>query len=382
MPIMPHAQIKDLVLTGEIAAFSIDTSVYDAQHFGFEAGLLATLTQFKDSEIRFLMVDMVRYEVTEHIKAEAKLVRSQFQNAMKPLLNAWGTSNEVRNRIKELVFGDDTEVERTEERVSRFEEITGSELVCVADYANSKDVVDLYFKKSPPFSERKKEEFPDAFILMALEGWAEENEVKVIVIAKDGDWRQFCEHSPNLVYVDDLSLGLSVFNVNANDALALVKRLIVAGEFGDFLELLCNEMNVESFKISATLEASSSYSYEEDLNEITIDSIEQDIDKVLDGFEAVEFDDGELVVAVNVFCEVSANFSVSFDAWDSVDREYIAIGSDEYGASEYSDFNVLIKFSLNGGDVEISNVELLASYLTFDVGEISPWDSMDQEDVE
>ncbi|MBN3005598.1 DUF4935 domain-containing protein [Chromobacterium alkanivorans] len=379
MPIMSPEQLKEAILTGDVIAFTIDTSIYKAQNFGFEAGLLATLGQFKDSDIRFLMVDMVRYEVTEHLKEEAKLVKSQFQNAMKPLLNAWGTSNDLRNQIKSLVFGEDTEMARTESRVSTFEEGTGSEFVCVADHVESKDIVELYFNKTPPFSERKKEEFPDAFTLKALDGWSESNGGKVIAIAKDGDWKHYCENSPNLIYLDDLSQALSILNVNANDAVALVKRLISEGAFGDFTEYLCGEMNSETYKITAHVDASSYLHFEEELDEITFENIKQDVDAILERFEAVELSGGQLVVAANVTCGVRANFSVSFDAWDGIDREYLSVGSDEYESTLETDFELLIKFSLDDGDVDIAGVELISRYLTFYLGEISPFNSDDED---
>ena len=68
---------------------------------------------------------------------------------------------------------------------------------------NLEDVVDWYFKKEPPFSEKPKE-FPDAFILSALEHYHKEHKANIAVVSADGDFRKSCtlrrfiEHFPSL----------------------------------------------------------------------------------------------------------------------------------------------------------------------------------------
>jgi hypothetical protein len=61
-------------------------------------------------------------------------------------------------------------------------------------------VLDDYFEQRPPFSEKKKSEFPDAFAAAALEAWCKKKSEKILVISGDGDWPIICEGSDVLTY--------------------------------------------------------------------------------------------------------------------------------------------------------------------------------------
>ncbi len=49
----------------------------------------------------------------------------------------------------------------------------------------AKDVFDLYFRRDPPFDKPDSKEFPDAFVVAALDGWCQKNHQKMYVITKD-----------------------------------------------------------------------------------------------------------------------------------------------------------------------------------------------------
>ncbi|MFH4307413.1 PIN domain-containing protein, partial [Acinetobacter baumannii] len=71
---------------------------------------------------------------------------------------------------------------------------------------------------TPPFGKevKKKNEFPDAITLNAIEEWAKQNNKKVLAIACDNDWKSYCEKSENIEYNDDLATVLAYLNtVNA-----------------------------------------------------------------------------------------------------------------------------------------------------------------------
>jgi len=55
------------------------------------------------------------------------------------------------------------------------------------------DVFKLYYKNESPFShlESKKHEFPDAFIVKAIDSWCKKNNEKIIFITKDEDFSSF-----------------------------------------------------------------------------------------------------------------------------------------------------------------------------------------------
>lgn len=65
-------------------------------------------------------------------------------------------------------------------------------------------ILDKYFSKSPPFSEKKKHEFPDAIVLSALENWASANKEMIYLVSKDGDMVNSCLTSSNLVSINSI----------------------------------------------------------------------------------------------------------------------------------------------------------------------------------
>jgi hypothetical protein len=49
----------------------------------------------------------------------------------------------------------------------------------------AKDVFDLYFRRDPPFDKPDSKEFPDAFVVAALDTWCQKNNQNMYVITKD-----------------------------------------------------------------------------------------------------------------------------------------------------------------------------------------------------
>jgi hypothetical protein len=71
-------------------------------------------------------------------------------------------------------------------------------------------VFELYFHTLPPFKDgKKKSEFPDAFVLSALDRWGQIEGSEVWVASSDTDMREGCESFPHLKYIGSLSKLLS-----------------------------------------------------------------------------------------------------------------------------------------------------------------------------
>lgn len=68
------------------------------------------------------------------------------------------------------------------------------------------EVVDWYFKVEPPFGEGKKsKEFPDAFILSALDQYHGEHSANIAVISGDNDFETACKHRRYVAYFPNLN---------------------------------------------------------------------------------------------------------------------------------------------------------------------------------
>ena len=75
---------------------------------------------------------------------------------------------------------------------------------------NLEDVVDWYFRKEPPFSNKPKE-FPDAFILSALEHYHKEHKANIAVVSGDGDFREVCVRRRFIAHFSSLDEYIKAF---------------------------------------------------------------------------------------------------------------------------------------------------------------------------
>ncbi|MFD6211418.1 PIN domain-containing protein [Peribacillus sp. NPDC060253] len=70
----------------------------------------------------------------------------------------------------------------------------------------------MYFKDIPPFSKKKRDEFPDAFSLVALENWFKRQDEKVRIVSDDGDLKNYCEESHTLIYESGCQTPIDSWN--------------------------------------------------------------------------------------------------------------------------------------------------------------------------
>lgn len=384
MPIISIDELKLAVIKGDVGAISIDTSTVEKYQYGFETGLLAKMSQFSRLDTDHLVLDIILHEMKSHLLGQADLVKTQVKNSLKPLGNSWGIEKEKRDEVLKALFGEQTVSERTEKRLQDFLCNTSATILECADLVDLQQVLSRYIETKPPFGnkEAKKNEFPDAIALLALEGWAAKNK-KVIAVSNDGDWKRFCADSDLIYFVDNLAHALSVFQGDADDAAKLFRAALDEGKLGDLDEYLLDAMNSQSDKIRVDFEAAANWYYESELIQITVSANEPLIEQVK-GFEVVEYANNTLVIQTTLTVDVTPQFIVSFDLWDSVDREYVGMGSTTVEATEEMDLNLVITTIFEDGQITIDSAELLPEGIVMDFGEIEPdWmgDSSEEDET-
>lgn len=383
MPVISIEKLKQAVAGGRVGAISLDTSVVERHQYGFESGILAKMSQFSRADTTHLALDIVLHEMRAHLTAQAELVRSQVRNVLKPLGNSWGIDKERRTEALRILFGDQSGSARTEERLQDFLDRSSAKVLSCAQFACLQDVLSRFVATKPPFGKKdvKKHEFPDAIALLALEGWAAKNDTTVVAVSSDGDWKQFCSESDRVYYVDDLVHALSVFQTGADDAAAFFKDLLRDGKVEELDAILLHAIEAQSDKISIDFEAVSNWYYEAELDHVEVSS-ETPLAEQMLAFDVVEYEDKTLVFQTSLTVDVTAHFIASFQHWDSIDREYIGMGSTVVCQTEALDLDLIITVLFDNGIATIDLVELLPASTTMDFGEIEPgWmnDSGDEE---
>lgn len=383
MPVISIDELKQSVVAGRVGAISIDTSIVERHQYGFESGVLAKMSQFSRADTTHLALDIVLHEMRAHLMKEAALVRSQVTNALKPLGNSWGIDKDRRAEALSILFGAQSGDARTQERLQEFLDDSSATVLTCAEFVGLPDVLSRFVETRPPFGnkEAKKHEFPDAIALLALEGWAIKNDTTVVAVSSDGDWKRFCLESDRVYYVDDLAHALSVFHAGADDAASLFKAMLRDGKIDDINAILLDAIGAQSDKIDIDFEAASNWYYEAELDHVEVSS-ETPLADQIKAFDVVEYEDKMLVLQTSLKIDVTAHFVASFEHWDSIDREYMSMGSTTVGQTEALDLDLIITVLFDNGSATIDTVELLPASTTMDFGEIEPdWmsDSGDEE---
>ena len=176
----------------------IDTQVFVGNSCRFDTQAFTHLldTFFKGG-IRLLIPEMMERELLRKFGEQAEKAANALNKAHKthPIASLSIIELSTKEELQSKCY--DAMVRQWETFKEHF---IVEKLPLVGDLNN---VVNWYFQKEPPFSEKPKE-FPDAFILSALEHYHKEHKANIAVVSGDGDFknvcvrRRFIEHFPSL----------------------------------------------------------------------------------------------------------------------------------------------------------------------------------------
>ncbi|MFB2779525.1 PIN domain-containing protein [Shewanella mangrovisoli] len=362
----------------EYGAILVDTSIFDAHGLKLEKGLLGKLNQFKDSDIEYLLPDVIKGEVKSHLESKVKSARASLEKALNDAGDHLFFDGSELNDAKSILI-DSNEIEGiAESRVDKFIANSGALVLECGDYVSVSELLEQYFKNEPPFAEtgKKKNEFPDAIVLLATEAWAEESGIRVLAVARDSDWSNYCETSDNIDYTEDFSDALSKFN-KATAPFAFLSLLVEKLENEDddavdFVEKIHNGVANYFDGFTPDQEADSFHYWEADgchgwLNEFELAD---------HNFKIVDHAENYIVleVSANITVEVEGEFSLS--QYDSIDRDHVYIGGVTATVEEEFTSEILITVcgDLTGSlsDLDVDDIEVVNPITSVNFGTLEP----------
>lgn len=376
--LLTHEQVKAEIASGDITAISLDTSIFEKSNNRFEHAPLSQLKQFRGSSVQLLISDVVAGEVKSHVIRDAKAAQTAVHAAIREIGQKWQTSKATREEAMVTLFDGETPEAMCERRFNAFTEVTGLTVIQSEPLVSINRILADYFSALAPFgtSAVKKSEFPDAIALHALENLAKGHGTKFLVVAKDGDWKSFCELSPDLVVVDELSDALSMFHQDATVVCSLITGFITSKQ------LLLHE-NIETALQNAAEylnfvpEANAAYYYEPEVEMVEVETfellpIQQQSDVLL---KPVDHADDYLVAEALARVTLTVTTSFSFSVTDSIDRDEVPMGSASVSESIELIGKVFVTFE---GDLaaspQVTHVEAEFERRTYDIdyGEVGP----------
>ena len=273
--------------------------------------------------------------------------------------------------------------DHAKKQLQDFVTATGADII-PAEKAAVKQILSAYFSKTPPFSTKgKKDEFPDAISLIALETWAKENDKKVLAVSRDGDWKAFAAQSERIDCMDDLGAAMALL-VQAEEASVVEARTVLASiaraEPPELKEALDAELARAVEDETPYAEFDSSMPGEDE--GVTLSMLDYTIQSLEDGttdIEIVRIAAGGFVMRVPVNVKARAFVEIHFSIRDSIDKDYVPMGSTNVESDIEFDAFALIACTRHqvqpdaGAPVveyEITSAELVGTPRSVDLGYI------------
>nr|WP_315594885.1 PIN domain-containing protein [uncultured Cupriavidus sp.] len=369
--------------TDEYGAVCVDTNIFDASGKRLADGPFALLGQFSTSGLALLFPDVIAGEVLGHLKQRYDTEKEKQTGAIRQLSKTLSAKliDAIEDELKTARrdAGDDFK--------NYLNKVDG-EIILAQDYTNFGNLLESYFNTRPPFSAsgEKKAEFPDAIALLTLEGWATKRKKKVLCVSTDSDWVDYCKTSNLLVTTNDLSVVLAAnvaaYEERAAQAKAAFIELIKSAKAENQVNE-CLQAGLEN--VHANINAASNYYYEYDIDSLSL--LSHDLDTSSEMASPVTFSHGVAVFEVPVKIEINVETSLTFSTWDSIDKEYVAIGSrvveSEFGLKTDILVHVDVAELLNGKRTEllpedIEAIELVNQRIDVELDEVGP--DYDHED--
>ena len=355
-------------------------NVFIGLGLNLERGLLGQLQQFSSSPVRLVISEVVLQEVRKHLLELTKNSRSKLQSALKSVKSTFGVTDGTATEIEGNVWAKRTDDEVVDARLASFVKATSAR-IAPATGADMDRLLSLYFKSDPPFesSGDKKAEFPDAIALLSLEQWAVEHDIKLLAVSKDVGWLNFSKRSDRIDVKDNLPDALTHFQPHnaAENIIRELRSKILSDAKNDILNSL-NEFLIESTN-EAEVDVQYGSAVHAELNETEVHYkshtfiLDEGGQPVVDVIR-IEENWLSLRLRVSIEYEVRANFSMS--VWDSIDREYVSIGSSSALSADSYECDVLLSltgdFSKGIEQTAVGELGIDLELPGTDVGEVEP----------
>ncbi|HDL7758291.1 TPA: DUF4935 domain-containing protein [Yersinia enterocolitica] len=365
------------MLAKKYTAILIDTSVFDRNGLKLESGLLGTLKQFKDIPTKFIVPDVIKSELKKHLEQKVKISKAALEKAIEDAGDQLFYKGSELNDAKRILI-DSHEIETVaEHRLNKFLEDTGAIVINTGDYVSVSQVLEKYFGNEPPFSEsgKKKNEFPDAIILMAIEAWAKENGEYVYAISHDGDWPKYSAKTDYIDHHSDLGAALASFN-KESAYLDFVSRLEIAvldNRADEFVREVEAYLEDEVASMFPNFDGDSAFYYEQDSCQLTFKTFS------FDGgpFKIVDSGLNGIVIEAAVTIQYEAEGSFSLYQYDSIDKDNVFIDSVTEEVEGIFETNILITLAGTPAEMEeqleVTAIELLSKINTIHFGYLEPY---------
>lgn len=375
MPELSHDQLKVLISEGKLFAISVDTAVFDAKQKNFRGPVLRRLDQFHQRGIRVVIVDVIADEMKAHLRDDAAEKQSKLRKALSDHNRRWRRVAKNGEETALLINADATSFAQAE-----FDEflrnVQGEEIFANDTPDAVKRVFEDYFAMKPPFgnSEKRKNEFPDAFALTRLDSFAAEQGKILVCVSPDKGWIEYAAESENLVCMSRLE---DVFRLiyAADEHHQYIADSIVERwrryEDGQSMNELYKALENHLEDIDFDINADSGFYYEQEPLGAELQSTPP---LIVDHPIVIAVDGKDVTFFIEVEAQVRFNASFDFFVYDSIDKEELSLGSEEFHAEKTLPFDLTVTASWSRDEGLIFHeIEVVKKNFRVDFGYVKPF---------
>lgn len=169
----------------------IDTSVFVAEGYVKGKGIATLFDAAKEEKIQILLPDITEHEIRSHLRMDVE--KNPGTGKVKELKKSFMYAvTDLRAHIDELLKVDAEALIADVEKELDRQFVTASVVRLPLPIDLDMNIImEKYKALEPPFSEKKKSEFPDAIALQTLELWCQKNNDTCIVLASDPDLKSY-----------------------------------------------------------------------------------------------------------------------------------------------------------------------------------------------
>ncbi|WP_417898460.1 PIN domain-containing protein [Bacillus haimaensis] len=323
----------------------IDTQVFVQKNFNYDNDLFMKLkSASQDGLITIYLTDIVKKEIEskiyEQVYEKVKNIHTKFVKDAKILKNLSDYSNsfDIGERLEEIF-------NELINQTNQFLKDASVEVISVNDVSPA-FIFDMYFKGIPPFSKKKREEFPDAFSLVALENWFKQQGGKICIVSDDEDLKNYCEESEPLIYEPSLESFFDNLIKNNN-----YKHQFIISVYDANLDIIESSVKDHFEEHWFTL-----LNEEGEIEKVEVQSIELDEDPYI-----IDVDDEEATATIAFNAIVSFLADVSYvdyssSYYDKEEGKYFYLETVNGEIDDAVTVSVLMKINYNYHEKEESEV--------------------------
>lgn len=322
----------------------IDTQAFRRARFDWNGRSLSKLVEFaKQGQLRLLVTDVTVGEVKSQIQ---ELLAEANSSIIKHsgILEQLGASVAI-DRVRDQV----TALGTLEAAFDEFLKRTNA--VSVPLISDVKGVLADYFARRPPFSAKKKAEFPDAISIASVRLWCQQNRSTAYIVSEDPDLRECCSEAGPLFHAESIAQIISQATVSQELHDALEKALRASEYLSERLAEEIKDLDVDisrsSFHGRGGIEAAKI----DDVHSVNITSL-----NVLEQQEQTFTCEPEIEaeISLEIDVEIEGRFGYGGpDDYEPSQRYSISQSRTEYFYPE-----VVVRFDPSTGDLEFESISL------------------------